>query len=90
MNKTIPEQREFFVKLPDGHVVSMDSPEYREYLRAEVAKAPPLRPETKARLYVLLAPMREALRERALAELDGRPLPVYRNGRRVDSGGEAA
>lgn len=56
-------------KLPDGRVVGMDSAEYRAFIQAEVAKAPPFSAEQKATLHVLLAPMRVRLRERAEARL---------------------
>jgi len=56
-------------EMPDGRVVSMDSAEYLEWQRAEVAKAPPFSVEQKARLRVLLKPMARRLRERAIAKL---------------------
>ena len=55
--------------LPDGREVDMDSLEYREHVRAEVATWPPLNAEQKAKLWILLEPMRARLRERAEARL---------------------
>jgi hypothetical protein len=58
------------IELSDGRVMDMHSSEFREYLRAEEMKAPPLSPAQKAKLYVLLEPMREELRRRAEQRLN--------------------
>lgn len=58
------------MKLPDGRVVSMDSPEYWDYVHAFTATAPPFTAEQKAKLYPLLAPMRAAMRRAAEERLE--------------------
>jgi hypothetical protein len=69
------------LRLPDGRVLSSESEEYREHLRAKVAPAPPLSTEQKAKLWFLLAPMRARLRERAEARLAAElPAGAHRKG----------
>lgn len=55
------------MKLPDGRVVGMDSVEYHDFVRAEVAAAPPLSHEQKAKLAILLRPAALELRRRRTA-----------------------